>query len=104
MNFTWNVVQTNYNTADKFITTVHYVVSATDGEFTASTYGTVGYTQEDKSYKPYADLTQAEVICWVQESLNKDTVEASLIAQIEALKNPVQKTGLPWVSNTTLPA
>jgi hypothetical protein len=94
--FNWQVVQTNYNTVDKFITTVHYTVSAVDGEYNASTYGTVGYTQEDKSYKPYADLTQAEVIGWVQESLGKDTVEASLDTQIEALKNPVQESGLPW--------
>ena len=98
MNFTWNVVQMNRKTVDGFVNTVHYSVSAIDGEYNASTYGTVGYTQTDKSYKPYADLTQAEVIGWVQESLGKDTVEASLTAQIEAQKNPVQKTGLPWVT------
>jgi hypothetical protein len=96
MQFNWNVVQTNYNTIDKFITTVHYTVNAVDGDYTASTYGTVGYTQTDKSYKPYASLTKEEVIGWVQESLGKDTVEASLTAQIEAQKNPVQETGLPW--------
>jgi hypothetical protein len=96
--FNWQVVQTNYNTVDKFITTVHYTVNAVDGEYNASTYGTVGYTQEDKSYVPYADLTQDEVIGWVQNSLGKDTVEAGLTAQIEAQKNPVQETGLPWVT------
>jgi hypothetical protein len=103
MQFNWNVVQTNYNTSDKFITTVHYTVSAVDGEYNASTYGTVGYTQEDKSYKPYADLTQAEVIGWVQTSLGKDTVEASLATQIEALKNPVQESGLPWAVAENIP-
>ena len=98
MNFTWQVVQMDRKTVDGFVNTVHYSVSATDGEYNASTYGTVGYTQEDKSYKPYADLTQVEVVGWVQESLGKDTVEASLDTQIEALKNPVQATGLPWVT------
>ena len=96
MNFTWNVVQTNYNTIDKFITTVHYTVNAVDGDYTASTYGTVGYTQTNKSYIPYASLTKEEVIGWVKESLGQDTVEASLTAQIQAQKNPVQETGLPW--------
>jgi hypothetical protein len=43
-------------------------------------------------------LTKEEVIGWVQESLGKDTVEASLTANIEAQKNPVQETGLPWVT------
>ena len=96
--FTWNVVQMDRLTSDGFVVTCHYTVSAVDGDYTASTYGTVGYTQTDKPYKPYADLTQAEVIGWVQESLGKDTVEAGLTAQIEAQKNPVQETGLPWVT------
>jgi hypothetical protein len=98
MNFTWNVVQMDRKTVDGFVTTVHYTVSATDGEYNASTYGTVGYAQEEKAYKPFTDLTQAEVIGWVQESLGKDTVEASLATQIEAQKNPVQKSGLPWAT------
>ena len=98
MNFTWNVVQMDRLTADGFVVTVHYTVNAVDGDYTASTYGTVGYTQTDKSYIPYASLTKEEVIGWVQESLGKDTVEASLTAQIESLKNPVQETGLPWVT------
>ena len=93
--FNWQVVQTNYNTSDKFITTVHYTVNAVDGDFTASTYGTVGYTEEG-AFTPYSQLTEAVVVGWVQESLNKDTVEAALAAQIDAQKNPVSESGLPW--------
>ena len=95
MEFNWKVVQTDYNTSDKFITTVHYVVSAVDGDFTASTYGTVGYTEEG-AFTPYSQLTEALVVGWVQNSLGKDIVEAALAAQIEALKNPVSESGLPW--------
>ena len=98
MEFTWQVVQMDRKTVDGFVNTVHYSVSATDGEYNASTYGTVGYAESGAPMKPYADLTQAEVIGWVQESLGKDTVEASLATQIEAQKNPVQATGLPWVT------
>jgi hypothetical protein len=97
MNYTWNVVQMDRNTDGGFVTTVHYTVNAVDGDYTASTYGTVGYTeQQGKQYIPYADLTEAEVVGWVQESLGKDTVEASLAAQIEAQRNPISKSGLPW--------
>jgi hypothetical protein len=95
MNYTWNVVQMNRNTDGGFVTTVHYNVSAVDGEFTASTYGTVGYTEEG-AFTPYSQLTEAVVVGWVQESLGKDTVEESLAAQIEAQKNPVSESGLPW--------
>ena len=98
MEYNWNVVNTEYKTDNKFIVTVHYTVNAVDGEYTASTYGTVGYTQEDKSYIPYADLTKETVIGWVQESLGKDTVEAGLAAQIEAQKHPVIESGLPWAT------
>ncbi len=83
-------------TSDGFVVTVHYSVTATDGEYTANTYGTVGYIQESENFTPYNELTEPQVVGWVQESLGKYTVEASLNAQIEALKNPVQESGLPW--------
>ena len=97
MEFNWNIVQTDYNTSDKFITTVHYNVSAIDGEFTASTYGTVGYTEEG-AFTPYSQLTEALVVGWVQNSLGKETVETALAAQIDAQKNPVSESGLPWAA------
>jgi len=95
MTFTWNVVQMDRLTSDGFVVTVHYTVSAVDGDFTASTYGTVGYTEEG-SFTPYNQLTKDIVVGWVQTSLGKDTVEAALTAQIDAQKNPVQVSGLPW--------
>jgi hypothetical protein len=98
MNYTWNVVQMDRLTSDGFVVTVHYTVNAVDGDYTASTYGTVGYTQEDKSYTPFADLTKDQVIGWVQDSLGQETVETALAAQIEAQKNPVQESGLPWAT------
>ena len=98
MEYTWSIPQMDRLTSDGFVVTVHYTVNAVDGDYTASTYGTVGYTQGEGSYIPYADLTEAEVVGWVQESLGKDTVEEGLAAQIEAQKNPVQETGVPWAT------
>ena len=98
MEFNWNVVQMDRLTSDGFVVTVHYTVNAVDGDYTASTSGTVGYTQEDKSYTPFASLTKEQVIGWVQDSLGKDTVEEGLAAQIEAQKNPVQESGVPWAT------
>lgn len=95
MEFTWNVVQMDRKSADGFVTTVHYTVNAVDGEFTASTYGTVGYTEEG-AFTPYSQLTEALVVGWVQNSLGKETVETALTAQIDAQKNPVSESGLPW--------
>jgi hypothetical protein len=84
-------------TADGFVVTVHYNVSATDGTYSANTYGTVGYQEQPgETYTPYDQLTEAQVVGWVQTSLGKDTVEASLQSQINAQINPVQESGVPW--------
>jgi hypothetical protein len=97
INYTWQIVEMNRLTSDGFVVTVHYNVTATEDEYTASTYGTVSFTEQpDESYTPYEELTQAQVVGWCQDALNKDTVEASLAGQIEALKHPTQATGLPW--------
>ena len=96
INYEWNIAQMDRKTDDGFVTTVHYTVSSVDGEHTASTYGTVGFTQEEGSYTPFEQLTKEQVVGWVQESLGKDEVEAGLAAQIDALKNPVSESGLPW--------
>jgi hypothetical protein len=95
MNYQWNVVQMDRLTSDGFVVTVHYTVNAVDGDYTASTYGTVGYTEEG-AFTPYSQLTEAVVVGWVKDSLGQATVEAALAAQIEAQQNPVQLSGLPW--------
>jgi hypothetical protein len=95
--YLWTISQMDRLTSDGFVVTVHYNVSATDGTYSASTYGTVGYQEQPgETYTPYADLTEAQVVGWVQNSLGKDTVEASLQSQINAQINPVQESGLPW--------
>jgi len=95
--FNWTISQMDRLTSDGFVVTVHYNVTATDDTYSASTYGTISYTQEQgETYIPYDDLTEATVVGWVQTALGKDTVESSLQSQIDAQKNPVQATGLPW--------
>jgi len=95
--FNWQVVQMDRLTSDNFVVTCHYTVTATDGDYTASTYGTTSYTQvEGETYIPYADLTEAICVGWVQTSIDKDTTEVSLQSQIDLLKNPVQESGVPW--------
>jgi len=96
-NYTWSIVDMNRLTSDGWVFTVHYNVSATDGTYSANTYGTVGYQEQPgETYTPYQDLTEAQVVGWVQTSLGKDTVEASLQSQIDAQINPVQQSGTPW--------
>jgi len=95
--FVWKINKMDRLTSNDFVVTCHYTVTATDGDYTASRYGETSYTQEEgKTYIPYADLTEAICVGWVQTSIGKDTTEASLQSQIDLLKNPIQKSGLAW--------
>jgi len=96
MTTLWTINQLDRNTSDGFVTTVHYNVTKTDGDFSASTYGTIGYTETEGTSTPYAELTEAQVVGWVKNKLGEATVEAALAAQIEAQKNPTTTTGMPW--------
>lgn len=73
-------------------------VSAIEGDFTASAYGSAGFTPDATSldFKSYDQVTEAEVLAWVWASLDKAETEANLATQIEAQKAPVTVTGTPW--------
>jgi hypothetical protein len=92
---TWNINQTDYETANGFITTAHWNCTAVDGEYSASVYGTCGFTGTPTI--PYAQVTMAEVLDWCWASgVDKDAVETGLAEQIALQKNPVSSSGTPW--------
>ena len=95
INYTWTIADLNRKTSDGFVTTCHWRCTAVDGEYSASVYGTAGF-EGDHPTIPYADLTLADVLAWLFDKLDKDETEANLAAQIEALKNPVSESGVPW--------
>ena len=80
------------------VVVAHWRATAVDGDFSASSYGTCGFTPDPSAsgFIAYASLTEADVIGWVQAEVDKDATEASLAAKIEADKNPTQAAGVPW--------
>lgn len=96
----WTIALCEHDVATGGITVAHWRVTAEDGEYTASAYGTAGFTPDatDPAFKPYDQVTEAEVLAWVWEQVDKDATEAALAAQIEADKNPTSATGLPWAA------
>jgi hypothetical protein len=96
MSVTWNISQLDRKTADGFVTTAHWQVTAVDGEHTASIYSTCSWADGTVNI-PYADLTQETVLGWVwANGVDKTATEATLTAYIEAKKNPVMASGTPW--------
>ena len=97
--FNWSVPMTEYTKADGGIFTVHWRVSASDGDFSASSYGTCGFTYDASApdFVPYDSLTEADVLGWVwADGVDKDATEAALAAKIEDQKHPTTAAGVPW--------
>lgn len=103
--YNWTVVQMQaYPEMDgetDVVFVVHWVLNATDGTYTGSVYGSVGVTYEAGTpYTAYADLTQAQVIGWVQDALGEEQVasyEANVAQQIaDQIDPPVVTPPLPW--------
>ena len=99
---TWTIANLERNVADGGVTVAHWRVteSETVGEdtFTASAYGTVGFTPDASAdgFVAYNSLTEEVVMGWVWESVNQEDTEATLTANIEGQKNPVSADGMPW--------
>lgn len=95
---TWTIGTLERNLADGGVTVAHWRVTEEDGDFFASSYGTVGFTPDAtaSNFLAYDSLTESDVLEWVWESVGQDTVEAALTAKIEAGKNPTSGSGVPW--------
>ena len=93
---TWTITQLDRLTSDGFITCAHWVCSGVDGDYAASVYSTCGFP-EGTPTTPYGQVTQEEVLGWIWDNgVDKEAAEEAVKAQIEAQKNPVTATGLPW--------
>ena len=96
--FKWSVPTLERKLDDGFVFTAHWRCTATDGDFSASSYGTASFTADPSAegFVPYEDLTEADVLAWVWESVDKDATEAALQAKIDAQMNPTTADGVPW--------
>ena len=98
----WSIANLERDIATGGVTIAHWRVTAEetvgDDTFTASSYGTVGFTPDADAdgFVAYDDLTESAVMVWVHESVDQDATEAALTANIEAQKNPVSADGMPW--------
>ena len=102
---TWNVVKMDAYPQEAgetdVVFNVHWTLTGTDGTYTGYVYGTQGVTIDpDAPFTPYDDLTEAQVIGWVQEAMGAEQVaayEASVAQQIaDQINPPVVTPPLPW--------
>ena len=95
MTTTWTITTLDRNTANGFVTTAHWQATAVDGDYTASIYSTCSWSSGTPTIA-YDALTEATVLGWVWESVDKTATESALATNIALQKNPVTATGTPW--------
>jgi hypothetical protein len=95
MTTTWTISTLDRNTVNGFVTTAHWQATAVDGDHSASAYATCSWAEGTPTI-PYANLTEATVLNWVWESVDKEATESALAAQIALQKAPVTASGTPW--------
>ena len=99
MTTTWTIAQLERTLDDGGVVVAHWRATATDGDFSASSYGTAGFTPDPSSsdWVAYDDITEDLALSWCFDSgVDKDAIEASLQASIDLQKNPTQASGVPW--------
>jgi len=104
--FSWVISQLNCAIESEGLSNVinvihwRYNAKQVDGGKTwfAETYGATSVAQPNpQNFVPYEDVTEAEVIGWLEEVLPVEAMQASLEANINLQINPVEVTlPLPW--------
>jgi hypothetical protein len=95
----WHIANLERETSDGYVFTAHYTVDAKDDTYSAGAYGSIGLERPEGSLIAFADLTEEQVIEWVQEKLGDEAVanvEAALQSQIDEQRQPTKAAGVPW--------
>ena len=102
--YTWtvNALWTVPNPEPDYVVQAQYTVDGTDGTYSGTISSNAQFTvnPDQPDYVPYADLTEAIVIGWIQAQPNVTiNMEACVQGQIDSQINPPvvpQNTPLPW--------
>ena len=94
---TWALANVDYDVSDGFCHTAHWTVTRVDGDYSASSYGSVGLTKPE-SLTTRTDLKTADIIADVKAVLGTDevtSIENGLIGNISEQKTPTKGSFVP---------
>ena len=99
--FTWAIANLERETADGYVYTAHYTVSAANDSYSAGAYGSVGL-ERPETLIAYDSLTEEQVIGWVKEAIGGDEkvteIQNALQAQLDEKAAPTKAGGIPWAA------
>jgi len=88
------------NTSDGGVVRVRAIATMVDGDITVSDMVHASFTPDASAdgFVAFDSLTEADVIGWVESSIDVDAVTESLQAKLDSVKTPVTAVGMPWVT------
>lgn len=81
------------------VTVVHWRYRGTDEDGTSfEMYGAQSVEEPNPdAFTPYPDLVESQVIGWMEQVLDMETMQENIANQISLIKNPTQVTlSAPW--------
>jgi hypothetical protein len=82
------------------IYSLHWTASQSDQGQLVSTYGSVGLGEPDPNdYIPYEDITEAQALQWLFDTIGSDqvtSIQDALTDQLYQKLNPTTATSVPW--------
>ena len=94
----WNIEDLDRKNNNGYVTTIHWRAILQENDKVVFNYGTVSF-EDGEPIIPFENLTKETILNWLFNNINKEEIEFKLIKQLETLKNPVIKSGLPWGNN-----
>ena len=104
IQYTWKIEQLDYDVSTEnqanVVNNIHWRLLGTDGTYNGQTYGNLGVSLDvNKPFIAYANLTQEQVIDWLETNLGNERIndlKEAVKTQIETQANPKTGSGLPW--------
>jgi hypothetical protein len=100
ITYDWNCKTVDVHPQEKgqtdVVYNVHWIVTGTEGDYTATSIGTqIVPLDPETPFIPFDKLTNEVVVGWTKAAMGEDQVdqiETSIASQIEDQKNPVSVT------------
>ena len=96
--FKYSITRLDRDVDNSAVITVEFKIETSENGKTVSTVGSVFLSPNPNSeqFIKYEDLTEAIVLSWVKDKIKCDMIENELLNQLNLLKNPKVKSGIPW--------
>ncbi len=104
IEYKWIITKMDTATSEDGLTdvvkSIYWRYQAKEDSYLLELYGERKlFTPSPEAFIPYASLTEAQVIGWLEASLNVSDLQKTLEEQIQNLKNPpIVNLPLPWAN------